>query len=431
MSDTQGPGFVSNYPPFARWSPEGLDGLAHTLGTPPARDVPLGLYVHLPFCRKRCTFCYFRVYTETPAAQIRAYIEAVLQEARLWAQQAVVAGRTAQFVYFGGGTPSYLSVSQIRQLVEGLRAILPWSDDAEFTFECEPGTLRQAKVDALAELGVTRLSLGVESFNGPLLEANGRAHGAKHIGPAIEMVRKASIPQLNIDLIAGMLGETDATWQESIQGVIDHAPDSVTIYQMEIPANTQIAKALREGQALSGTLSTVQQRTQWAAQAFDALAPHGYTLCSGYTTVRGTPDGRFVYRDSLWKGADLLPLGVSSFGQIQGHHVQNDKHLASYMETLDQGAFPWQRGYAMSAEDRFRREWILQLKLGKVTPAAFQRTFGIDPMERFASVLEPLIASGQAHYDGHTLRLSKSVWLTIDALLPAFYQGDAEAVEGV
>ena len=128
--------------------------------TPSAGDVPLGLYLHIPFCRKRCKFCYFRVYTDRNSSEIQLYLDALAREVENFSGLPRIAGRSLQFVYFGGGTPSYISVKHLNALVNRLKAVMPWDDAEEVAFECEPGTLSQPKVEAIREIGVTRLSLG-------------------------------------------------------------------------------------------------------------------------------------------------------------------------------------------------------------------------------------------------------------------------------
>jgi oxygen-independent coproporphyrinogen-3 oxidase len=410
--------FVSNYPPFTAWEPD-VDPSA-ALAQPPFAEAPLGVYAHIPFCRKRCRFCYFKVYTERPSSEVRAYLDAMEAEAAMYARQPVIGGRRPTFVYFGGGTPSFLSSDQIRQLFSGMRRHLDWTDDAEVTFECEPGTLRQAKVDALADHGVTRLSLGVENFDHELLELNGRAHGERHIEPAFEMARKAGIPQINIDLIAGMLGESDANWQRCIERTIALQPDSVTIYQMEVPYNTRIARTVREGGELGGTLASLATRRRWKDEAFQALRDAGYTLTSGYTAVRDDA-ATFVYRDSLWHGADLLGLGVSAFGHVRGVHLQNDKHIERYIARVNDGELPLQRGLVLTDEERMIRELILQLKLGRVNPDYFATKFGIDVRRRFAGQIAALQEEGHLRDDDSQLALTWDALLQVDHLLPRFF----------
>src|SRR5207302_3533482 len=149
-------------------------------------------------------------------------------------------GRKPNFIYFGGGTPSYLSADQLRHLRQGMDLLLPWDEVEEVTFECEPGTLTDHKLKAIRDLGVTRLSLGVENFDDHILEINGRAHHSKEIARAYSYARSIGFPQINIDLIAGMVEETEENWLENIRKTIELSPDSVTIYQMEIPVHTTI-----------------------------------------------------------------------------------------------------------------------------------------------------------------------------------------------
>ena len=144
-------------------------------------------------------------------------------------------GRKPKFIYFGGGTPSYLSVSQLTDLTDRMKAVFPWDEAEEVAFECEPGTLTEKKLDHIRKLGVTRLSLGVENFDDHILEINGRAHRSKEIIRAYEYARNIGFPQINIDLIAGMIDETEENWFKTVKQAIELAPECVTIYQMEIP----------------------------------------------------------------------------------------------------------------------------------------------------------------------------------------------------
>jgi oxygen-independent coproporphyrinogen-3 oxidase len=427
---TIGTSFVSNYPPFGDWSESALDGVRERIAHPPVPGTPLGLYVHVPFCRKRCRFCYFKVYTERNAAEVSAYVAAVVAEMALHARTSVIGGRTPRFVYIGGGTPSYLSSSEIGALTEGLQRALPWDAAEEVAFECEPGTISESKLSVLRAAGVTRLSLGVESFDDEVLEENGRSHHAREVYKAYEAARRVGLPQINIDLIVGMLGETDANWDEGIRRTIELSPDSVTIYQMEVPPNTGIARELRGDGLGSLALPTWEEKRARQARAYAALEDAGYRVSSAYTLVRKDRDVHFRYRDNLWAGADLVPVGVSSFGHLGGVHLQNEKEIERYVVEVEAGRLPLMRGYVLGDEERFVRELILQLKLGAITTAYFIRKFGQDPRVRYAELLAALAerglvtveedVAGASPRDGR-IRLSREALLSVDSLLPAFY----------
>src|SRR5206468_163229 len=254
---------------------------------------------------------------------IRSYLEAVLQEFRLYAGKPFVGGRKPNFIYFGGGTPSYLSVDQLRHLTDGMKELLAWDQAQEVTFECEPGTLTDHKLKAIRGLGVTRLSLGVENFDDHILEINGRAHHSREIYRAYAYAREIGFPQINIDLIAGMVEETEANWKECVRKTLEMSPDSVTIYEMEIPYNTTIYKQMKAEGKLVASVADWETKRNWVRYAFAELERAGYTVASAYTAVKDPARAKFLYRDKLWAGADLIGLGVASFGHVGGTHYQN------------------------------------------------------------------------------------------------------------
>ena len=413
--------FVANYPPFSFWNPDQVPALRKVLGEAPEGDPPLGLYFHIPFCRKRCHFCYFRVYTDKNAAEINAYIEAGLKEMDSWMSHPYLKGRKPHFVYFGGGTPSYLSVNQLGRLTDGLKKHMPWGDAVEVAFECEPGTLTEKKLEKIREIGVTRLSLGVENFDDHVLEINGRAHRSGEIDRAYGFAKKLGFPQINIDLIAGMMEETEENWQRCIEKAIALEPDCVTIYQMEIPYNTTIYQQMKAEGKLVAPVADWPTKRRWVKEAFEAFENIGYAVNSTNTVVKDPDEVHFVYRDSLFEGADLLSLGVASFGHLNGVHFQNQADVGPYMEAVERGESPIYRAYVTNNEERLIREFALRLKLGRVTPVYFLEKYGIDPRERFAGHLGRLESDGFLSYENDEIVINRDGLMQIDRLLHGFF----------
>jgi len=414
--------FVANYPPFSVWSRETLAvDAAHALDTPPG-DVPLGLYLHIPFCRKRCHFCYFRVYTDKNARDVEEYLDLVAREWALLGTRRAIAGRPLQFVYFGGGTPSFLSTTQLRGLVSRLTDVASWRDAEEVTFECEPGTITEPKLSVIRDIGVTRLSLGIENYDDHLLELNGRAHRSAEIDRAYAYARQLGFPQINVDLIAGMLGEADDTWMATVERTLALEPDSVTIYQMELPYNTTISADLIKGTGrFSEHVANWDTRRRWVDEAFSAFERAGYTINSAYTAVK-EPTTRFVYRDRLWQGADLAALGVASFGHVNGVHLQNVDTWEAYREAIERGELPLGRSYRPSADERLVREVVLQLKKGTIRPAYYEQKFGVDVRERFAEVWDSIRRDGYlAALGPDEISLTRPGRLRVDMLLHRFF----------
>lgn len=419
---TVGNYFISNYPPFSFWSDENVSSALEAIGNPPAAGTDLGLYVHIPFCRKRCHFCYFKVYTGKSASDVRTYIDYLKRELTLYQDRPFLGDRKPNFIYFGGGTPSFLSANQLSLLAENLQSILPWDEAEEIAFECEPGTLSESKLQMLRQIGVTRLSLGIENFDDKILEQNNRAHRSAEIARAYDFARSIEFPQINIDLIAGMVGETEENWERCIRKTIDLQPDSITIYQMEIPYNTTIYQEMKENDTATAPVADWKTKRRWVDRGFAELEAAGYTIGSAYTAVKDVEKTRFVYRDELWRGADMLSLGVASFGHIGGVHMQNEKDNGPYYERIDEGQIPVRRAYALSDEERMIREFVLQLKLGSVRRDYFHEKHSVDIHERFASAIRELGEFGLVKRTEEGLTLTRSGLLRVDGLLPAFFQ---------
>jgi oxygen-independent coproporphyrinogen-3 oxidase len=434
MTDTQektglGNYFVANYPPFSFWKPAFLPQAHAALTSAPVPGTPLGLYLHIPFCRKRCKFCYFRVYTDKNARDVEVYSNALVKEVSLYAQQPIVGDRPLTYVYFGGGTPSYLSAGQLRDLMTRLKEVLPWDGAEEVTFECEPGTLQKHKLEALREMGVTRLSLGIENFDPTILEFNGRAHLEEEIHRAFGWAREIGFEQINIDLIAGMVGESWDNWRTCVQKTIQLAPESVTIYQMELPYNTVFSKELKVLGQDQPDLAVADWPTKraWVDYAFDTMLAAGYEQSSAYTLVKDRARTKFVYRDALWHGANMFGTGVASFGHVHGVHVQNVDRWEDYLGMLDRSELPLGRALPITPRQALIREMILQLKTGRLNPTYFQHKFGTDIRQTFAEAFAALQGEGFLSVGEGEITLTRAGLLQADRLLPAFFEPEHRA----
>ena len=419
--------FISNYPPYSQWKKDALDELRSAMKQSPA-DVPLGLYLHIPFCRKRCKFCYFKVFTDNRASDIETYVSALSKEIELVSQLPVMGERPFRFVYFGGGTPSYLSVRQLESLVGRLRQSIDWNLAEEVTFECEPGTLKESKVRALKDLGVTRLSLGVENFSDEVLKENGRAHLTAEIDQAWTWIQDADFHNVNIDLIAGMVGETQENWEYNIRRAIELSPDSVTIYQLELPYNTVYSKDIL-GNQVEIPVADWPTKRDWVSYAFDEFLKAGYHVNSAYTVVKDPEKVNFSYRDNLWHGSDLLATGIASFGHVSGVLYQNKPEWDDYVgDLLERNELPLGRAFEPTSYQLLIREMILQLKKGRISANYFQEKFDVDILQEWSEVWGQYSEDGFVEIDGREIRLTRGGLLRADGLLSAFFESHHQGV---
>jgi len=220
-----------------------------------------------------------------------------------------------------------------------------------------------------------------------------------------------------------MVGESDANWRACIDRTLELSPDSVTIYQMELPYNTTISGNLLKGSGdLGGPIADWKQKRRWVTEAFEALEAAGYHVGSAYTAVKDPSVATFIYRDSLWEGADLVGLGVASFGHVNGVHLQNVDTWEKYSAAIEAGDLPLGRAYRPNTEERLIREFILQLKRGSVKPEYFQGKYGIDPLDRFRVQLDSLESEGYlTERNPERIALTRPGLLRVDSLLHRFF----------
>lgn len=420
--------FISNYPPYSRWNAESIAAVEQALHQPPQVTTPLGLYLHIPFCRKRCKFCYFKVFTDVKAEDVQRYVDALCKEISMVAELPIMGQRPFRFVYFGGGTPSFLSPKQLTTLADRLRQHISWDGAEEVTFECEPGTLSETKVKTLREqVGVTRLSLGVENFDDKVLEENGRAHLSKQVFASWQWIQDAGFANVNIDLISGMVGESWDNWKENIRRTVELSPDSVTIYQMELPFNTVYSADIL-GNKIETPVADWPTKRAWVDYAFAELESAGYSVSSAYTMVKDASKVNFSYRDNLWTGADLIATGIASFGHASGIHYQNLADLEKYYAAIDGGNLPLGRGFVPTKHQLLVREMILLLKRGYLSIGYFRDKYGIDIYQQWPDAWQTYIDNEYVTIDGDTIRLSRPGLLRADALLPAFFEEEHQGV---
>jgi oxygen-independent coproporphyrinogen-3 oxidase len=255
-----------------------------------------------------------------------------------------------------------------------------------------------------------------------------------------------------------MVGETWDKWRESVRKTLELSPDSVTIYQMELPFNTVFSKELQTtdshrpsaiGQEEINSTNAGEQSTislisgdelptadcrppsavadwptkrDWVQYAFDTLGLAGYQISSAYTMVKDKSRCRFVYRDSLWHGADMFGTGVASFGHVGGVHVQNVDTWEQYLAHLEKGELPLGRALAVTPKQLLIREMVLQLKTGSIEAGYFRQKFGVDVLSEFTESFEELTNAGHAQRENGSIRMTPAGLLQVDRLLPTFFE---------
>ena len=355
-------GFVTNYPEFRHWKKLALTELV----TPR----PLVLYVHIPFCAQRCAYCYYLTIQESRKSEIERYVNALCREIELAAAQFQLHGRPVMSLYFGGGTPTLLNESQFTRMMECLHKHFTLANP-EFTVEAEPVTLTEKKAALLQKLAVNRISLGIQSLCDDILKSANRQDTEPKALKAIKLA-KATGAVVNIDLLSGLAGETPATWAYTLEKAIAADVHSITVYKMELYANSDYYKEVRH-QTIA--LPTDDQELDFMRFALAQFEQANYLPWSFFTFTQA---GRYphLYASSIWRGVDCYAFGVSAFGELGHWLYQNTNELEKYFAALDAGELPINRGYELRSLDRIIRTVLLGMKLIRLDLQEFQQQFG-------------------------------------------------------
>ncbi|MDX2081586.1 MAG: radical SAM family heme chaperone HemW [Terrimicrobiaceae bacterium] len=283
------------------------------------------LYVHIPFCPKVCPYCSF--YKEaSDRNKTRAFLEAVLTTA-----EAASEGLRPATVFFGGGTPTALSTSQLQFLIGGLRERIDFSAVEEFTIEMNPATVSLEKAEALRELGVNRVSMGVQSWDGGLLETLGRVHSAAQAERSYRILREAGIGNVNLDLIFGIPGQTEEAWRESIRRTIELEPEHVSAYCLTYEEDTEFFLRFQRGE-----MAPVEERdARFFEIAIDELEAAGFAQYEISNYAR--PGRECRHNLAYWQGAEYEGLGPSAFSTRGGRRRRNVADTAEFIRRVNAG----------------------------------------------------------------------------------------------
>ena len=277
---------------------------------------------------------------------------------------------------------------------------------------------------------MTRLSLGIENFSDSILEENGRAHLTKEVYKCWDWIQAADFPNVNIDLISGMVGENWDNWKHNIRETIKLSPHSVTIYQMELPFNTVYSKDIL-GEKIETPVADWDTKREWLNYAYDELQSAGYKISSAYTMVKDLKDDvvSFSYRDNLWQGSDLLATASASFGHGSGVHYQNKADMKQYQsDLLEEGKLPLGRAFTPTPHQALIREMILQLKRGFLEVDYFRQKFDVDILDHWQEQFQAHQADGMLSFDQDRIELTRKGFLHADALLPIFFEPEHQGI---
>jgi oxygen-independent coproporphyrinogen-3 oxidase len=378
-------------------------------------STPAGIYIHIPFCATRCHYCNFA--TGGYEAEVaRRYVAAVREEINRSDVSTKPSMRVVDTIYFGGGTPTTLSVEQISSVIERCRQTFNLAPNAEITAEANPGSVSQADLEGLRETGVNRLSFGVQSFDDGELQMIGRTHSSEDARQAVRMARAAGFTNVSIDLIAGLPEQKMETWQRNLEEAFALAPDHLSVYLLELYQDAPLLHRIERGE-----LRAIDEELTVAMYfaLMDEAAHHSF---DHYEISNWARPG-FGSRHNLkyWTGAPYWAFGVSAAGYDGHARWSNTRNLHEYLEKIESGQSPVAEKIELDEEDRQSENLFLRLRLKDgVDLGEHQRRFGVNVPERYHDELERLREAGLVELNDSTLRISRAGTVLANEVFAAF-----------
>jgi putative oxygen-independent coproporphyrinogen III oxidase len=344
-----------------------------------------GVYAHVPFCLSRCHYCDFVTYTGMEGLR-RPYAAALLTEAELAVAATGPEPPTVTSVFVGGGTPTLLPAGDLGRLLERLRALLPFAPDVEVTVEANPETVDQAVADGLVEAGVTRVSLGAQSFDERVLAALGRTHGPDRVGQAVAALRRAGVDALNLDLIFGCPSEDDASWAASLAAAVALGPEHLSAYALTIEAATRFGRMVADGRMAEPDEDLLADRYETACAVLAAAGFRHYEVSNWARDPEGEPrrSGPLPSRASrhnltYWRRGPYLGLGAGAHEFTGGVRRWNGPGVPAYLAALAAGRRPTAGEERLTGAQAAFELLALRLRTADGLDQAEAERLGIDP----------------------------------------------------
>jgi oxygen-independent coproporphyrinogen-3 oxidase len=412
---TPGPRYTS-YPTAPQWSDAVGVGEYRTALARVGQDDPLALYIHLPFCEKLCYYCGCNIQITGDKNRSRPYVEQVKNEIALVAQ-ALGARRTLTQISWGGGTPTFLSLDEMRDLHTATLAAFDLAPDAEVSIEIDPRVTSNAQLALLRAMGFNRTSLGVQDFDPKVQEAINRIQPAQMTGAMLAECHRLGFDGVNFDLIYGLPWQSLDTFTSTVDQVIAMGPDRIALYNY-----ARLPSLLKHQVILEKfPMPSAEERVAIFTMALEKLTAAGYTTIGmDHFAKKQDSLSRAIEQGTLYRnfmgytvkqGAHLIGVGTSAIGEVGGGFFQNIKKASDYETTIASGNLATLRGLVLSDDD-LRRKWIIQNLMCRfeLSADAFRKEFNGDFETLFAdelAVLDPFRSDGILEGNGKRLHVTE------------------------
>lgn len=373
-----------------------------------------GIYLHIPFCSTRCHYCNFATggyEAETAERYVRALEMEIERSAGLRPEM-----RTVETIYLGGGTPTTLGIDQLGSLLDQCRRHFEVGPGTEITVEANPGSVSKDYLTGLRDIGINRLSFGVQSFDDSELKMIGRSHSSDEARQAMSLARAAGFDNVSLDLIAGLPEQKIETWQRNISEIFALAPDHISVYLLELYRDAPLQHRIERGE-----LQAIDDETTVGMyyDLVDAAAQQGFDQYEISNWARPGFESRHNLK--YWTGAPYWAFGVSAAGYDFQSRWSNTRNINHYLERIERGESPIDEVTTLTDDDRQSESIFLQLRLREgVDLSGHKSRFGVDIMKRYEPELERLFDAGLIEIEDSCLRITRAGKVLANEVFAAF-----------
>jgi oxygen-independent coproporphyrinogen-3 oxidase len=364
------------------------------------------IYIHIPFCKHRCAYCDFNTYAGQEDS-IPAYVNALIREIEYVGRRA--GQTTIHTVFFGGGTPSLLSVPQFASIMDTLRAAFVFTTDAEISMEANPGTVSPQTLTAIRTAGINRISFGVQSANMEELRMLEREHDFFTVIEAVSTARKAGFDNLNLDLIYGLPEQSLQTWQTTLQRIVELHPEHISVYALTLEHGTPFGKWSSKGLLPLPDPDLAAEMYEYAEEFLESKGYIHYEISNWAkaNSAKEKQDSEFMCRHNLqyWRSLPYLAFGAGAHGYANGYRYSNVLRIKTYIDRLGESQtskleFPLSPStvnqHKQTRQDDISEYMLNNLRLvhAGVAESDFRSRFGSGLLEVYPKEIEQLIRDG-------------------------------------
>ena len=372
-----------------------------------------GIYLHIPFCASRCHYCNFATGGyESELAQ--RYVTGLLTEIN--SAKVTEKMRTVDTIYFGGGTPTTLSVAQLASIINLCREKFAVTDDVEISTEANPGTISLEYFQGLRTIGINRISFGVQSFDDAELKMIDRVHTADEAVDTVKLARQAGFQNISIDLIAGLPEQKMSTWRRNLQEAFALGTEHISVYLLELYKDAPLLHRIKRGE-----LQAVDE--DLTVEMYYALVDEADKQGFAHYEISNWARPGFASRHNLkyWTGAPYWAFGVSAAGYDGQTRWTNTRNINEYLQRIESGKSPISERIDLTADDQQSEAIFLQLRLqGGVNLLSHQHQFGVDVKARYQDEIARLREAELIEFENDSMRISRAGKVLANEVFQAF-----------